>query len=766
MVDNTALNSQQVNKRPIRFTSTAGSQMNNYLQTSVSLNKYTQGQQIHPQTQSQIEIDYQSTSVGGDTRSYLLSQQSRMLKSRQNNYRKGSTGAIIGQQSYHKNYHTNAQNKFMNKGEVSIEEQKQEQTLTETIFSNNQEIYENSESQQYLDFKSIKQRLFDKYAHNNIPTAHQINIFESKRKSKQSNQENTQNIQTKSEGQASDQNHSSQPLIQVQPTELEQLPQPQIIQPQNPQQTQNLAPLRQRLSQRKKDIILQEQQQLQTEQLLLQTEEQILQDKKDAEMFCQIEEENLKIKLMHQRMLGSKANSEVIKMKQDYDSASKSMMDYRMNLLSSLIERKLGLKKRNTKAESMINSLIYDISKERKQKPSDTQNQDKQKVGETIGVQNTSLSWHDNNLYSHVQSRVHDASYNSHYHHSNKTEDLKNQDISRKLKEIYQDNSDPLLDQQILDQQEKQEIQDTVNFLDLIFDQSKNNIVNERQFMKIKKMIDDYYGYKPQSLKYETALKRINEKKKLRKSQGDSSSRKKKQSAVTKLFMENDDKGKMSKLEKFIKTYNYYIHKLLWSTADPYLQQKRKQYQQQCESHRLDKFANVFNRLKFDTHERKKTDEEILKEHAQKYQDPFKNAGESYSPVRKYMGLLDMNSNFSGTGTQRQDSRFSSGRASRKQSDTFLNRFDSVKRKDSLFLDELSSFSPAKNQQNLDDKDKLNATTSEFQKALTKLHQSKNTGHSYKLNEMDMRILNAQKKLQKTNNHTTHPNQVRLFTEN
>lgn len=110
----------------------------------------------------------------------------------------------------------------------------------------------------------------------------------------------------------------------------------------------------------------------------------------------------------------------------------------------------------------------------------------------------------------------------------------------------------------------------------------------------------------------------------------------------------------MTKLEKFIKTYNYYIHKLLWSTADPFLQTKRKQYQIQCESHRLDKFANVFNRLKFDTNERKKNDEEILKEHAQKYQDPFKSVGESYSPVRRIMGLMDTTSMFSGTiGTQR-----------------------------------------------------------------------------------------------------------------
>ena len=89
----------------------------------------------------------------------------------------------------------------------------------------------------------------------------------------------------------------------------------------------------------------------------------------------------------------------------------------------------------------------------------------------------------------------------------------------------------------------------------------------------------------------------------------------------------------MTKLEQFIHTYNYYIHKLLWSNVDDFLAHKRQKYQEKCESNRLNKFANVFNRLKFDVKERKKNDEEIKRELTMKYQDPF--ASPSRSPDRK-----------------------------------------------------------------------------------------------------------------------------------
>lgn len=51
-------------------------------------------------------------------------------------------------------------------------------------------------------------------------------------------------------------------------------------------------------------------------------------------------------------------------LKQEYDKAADYMQDYRMGLLGMLIERKLGLKKRCTKADSLINGYIFDISKD------------------------------------------------------------------------------------------------------------------------------------------------------------------------------------------------------------------------------------------------------------------------------------------------------------------------------------------------------------------------------------------------------------------
>ena len=77
------------------------------------------------------------------------------------------------------------------------------------------------------------------------------------------------------------------------------------------------------------------------------------------------------------------------------------------------------------------------------------------------------------------------------------------------------------------------------------------------------------------------------------------------------MLTDNEEKCKMTRTEQFMKTYNFYIHKLLWANCDPFMKAKRKQYQKQCESHRLDKYANVFNRLAYDTNERKKQDEEI-----------------------------------------------------------------------------------------------------------------------------------------------------------
>lgn len=98
-----------------------------------------------------------------------------------------------------------------------------------------------------------------------------------------------------------------------------------------------------------------------------------------------------------------------------------------MNLLSMLIEHKLGLKKRNTKTASVINSMIYDIAKEYQQRLNEEEgSQDVNvedldiKAGKKMGSSGmgslamVSLSLNEgSNQYSHVQSRVHNKSMNS-----------------------------------------------------------------------------------------------------------------------------------------------------------------------------------------------------------------------------------------------------------------------------------------------------------------------------------------------------------------
>ena len=142
-----------------------------------------------------------------------------------------------------------------------------------------------------------------------------------------------------------------------------------------------------------------------------------------------------------------------------------------------------------------------------------------------------------------------------------------------------------------------------------MFDKKRNKFVNERQFGKIKKMLDDYYGFHPQTLSYDKILARY----------AKHTSESRKRTAVTSLLHQSEQKTKMTKLERFINTYNYYIHKLLWSGVDSFLAHKRKKYQEKCEKNKLNKYANVFNRLTFDTNERKRNDEEIKKDLESKY---------------------------------------------------------------------------------------------------------------------------------------------------
>jgi len=45
------------------------------------------------------------------------------------------------------------------------------------------------------------------------------------------------------------------------------------------------------------------------------------------------------------------------------------MQDYRLNLLTQLVQSKLGLVKKTTKIEGAINSILFDIKKKHKFRP-------------------------------------------------------------------------------------------------------------------------------------------------------------------------------------------------------------------------------------------------------------------------------------------------------------------------------------------------------------------------------------------------------------
>lgn len=72
----------------------------------------------------------------------------------------------------------------------------------------------------------------------------------------------------------------------------------------------------------------------------------------------------------------------------------------------------------------------------------------------------------------------------------------------------------------------------------------------------------------------------------------------------------------MTPLEKFLNTYSYYIKKLLWINADPYLTKKHEQFLSRLEEQsggttKEERFyANVFNRLEHDVRSRKKKEKE------------------------------------------------------------------------------------------------------------------------------------------------------------
>ena len=112
--------------------------------------------------------------------------------------------------------------------------------------------------------------------------------------------------------------------------------------------------------------------------------------------------------------------NEVVQLTEQYSNASKYMRDYRESLLSSYIERKLGLARKRTKSSSVINELLYDITKGQRQN--------------SITIFDQSLNQQEpHSKYSHIHSRINDSSTINNICLTN------DQEVNHKLKNIYKE---------------------------------------------------------------------------------------------------------------------------------------------------------------------------------------------------------------------------------------------------------------------------------------------------------------------------------------
>ena len=60
------------------------------------------------------------------------------------------------------------------------------------------------------------------------------------------------------------------------------------------------------------------------------------------------------------------------------------------------------------------------------------------------------------------------------------------------------------------------------------------------------------------------------------------------------MLLQTDDKVRSQSLSQFLKTYNFYVNKLLLAKVDPFIEKQNKNYLKQFD---LDQMSNVFNRL-------------------------------------------------------------------------------------------------------------------------------------------------------------------------
>ena len=67
---------------------------------------------------------------------------------------------------------------------------------------------------------------------------------------------------------------------------------------------------------------------------------------------------------------------------------------------------------------------------------------------------------------------------------------------------------------------------------------------------------------------------------------------------ATKMFLTNEDnKVKKGTLKQFLKTYSFYLSKIMTAYTDPFIEKQNKQYLRQLDFKKLSKISNVFNRL-------------------------------------------------------------------------------------------------------------------------------------------------------------------------
>ena len=66
---------------------------------------------------------------------------------------------------------------------------------------------------------------------------------------------------------------------------------------------------------------------------------------------------------------------------------------------------------------------------------------------------------------------------------------------------------------------------------------------------------------------------------------------------ATQMFLANEDKVHKQTLKQFLRTYTFYLNKILLAYADPFIEKQNRQYLRQLDFRKLSKISNVFNRL-------------------------------------------------------------------------------------------------------------------------------------------------------------------------